>query len=277
MSTAKIARNQVATFLLLAFAGAWAVTIPLWGSGFQRTSTTQVDGPWVQVIIAAMMATPALAALAVTRSVRAVGLVWPRGQWRHCLTGFGVPTAILLLSLGLSSALGVFPVDLGHVQVGGILLSYLVSLPLFLGEELGWQGFLLPRLLPLGAWPALLAGGVVWGLWHAPVTVLGAQYPGHPPLVGLVCVLVSTVLIGVLIGFLRLVTGSVWPTVLAHAVVSQLAPDLIKAVSAGGRAVDPLLVGPASVVSWLLAAGLILVLRKRVGESGHPARPALEH
>lgn len=38
-----------------------------------------------------------------------------------------------------------------------------------LGEELGWRGYALPRLLD--QWPPLIAGGmlgVIWTIWHVP-------------------------------------------------------------------------------------------------------------
>jgi membrane protease YdiL (CAAX protease family) len=46
-----------------------------------------------------------------------------------------------------------------------------------LGEEIGWRGFLLPRLLPLGKPRAYLLLGVIWGIWHAPLIVVGFNYP----------------------------------------------------------------------------------------------------
>jgi membrane protease YdiL (CAAX protease family) len=36
------------------------------------------------------------------------------------------------------------------------------------GEEYGWRGYLLPKLLPLGELRASLLVGVIWGVWHFP-------------------------------------------------------------------------------------------------------------
>jgi hypothetical protein len=52
--------------------------------------------------------------------------------------------------------------------VGAILISPL-STPFFaFGGEYGWRGFLLPKLLPLGQWPAHLIGGAMGSLARAP-------------------------------------------------------------------------------------------------------------
>ena len=49
-----------------------------------------------------------------------------------------------------------------------------------MGEELGWRGFLLPKLLPIGQWKAILVSGLIWGFWHAPVIAQGHNFPRHP-------------------------------------------------------------------------------------------------
>lgn len=47
------------------------------------------------------------------------------------------------------------------VLLAGTLLSVF-------GEEYGWRGYLLPKLLPLGELRASLLVGVIWGAWHFP-------------------------------------------------------------------------------------------------------------
>ena len=60
------------------------------------------------------------------------------------------------------------------------------------GEEWGWRGYLLPRLMPLGKWRAYLLVGLIWGLWHAPLVAIGFNYPGYPVLGILLMVLLTT-------------------------------------------------------------------------------------
>ena len=56
----------------------------------------------------------------------------------------------------------------------------LMGLVQCLGEEAGWRGYLLPKLLEfMKPWKAVLLTGVIWGLWHAPVIACGFNY-GKP-------------------------------------------------------------------------------------------------
>ncbi|HUH96193.1 MAG TPA: CPBP family intramembrane glutamic endopeptidase [Anaerolineales bacterium] len=91
-----------------------------------------------------------------------------------------------------------------------------------LGEELGWRGFLLPRLLPLGQWKAIIITGVIWGIWHAPVIVQGENYPGYP-IAGIFMMIVFCVLLGIIFGWLYLNTRSPWSVALTHGAVNAVA------------------------------------------------------
>jgi len=84
-------------------------------------------------------------------------------------------------------------------------------------EEIGWRGYLLPHLLPLGPMRAMLLSGLLHGLWHLPLLLLTPFYhaSGNRLLVVGLFLLTLTVA-GLLYGYLRLTSGSVWPVALAH-------------------------------------------------------------
>ncbi len=104
-----------------------------------------------------------------------------------------------------------------------VLIQAVLSLtlgPLFntlfgLGEELGWRGFLLPQLLPLGQGRAILLSGLVWGIWHAPAILQGHNYPSQPVL-GVLLMTIFCVLMGTIFAWLYLRTRSPWAPALAH-------------------------------------------------------------
>ncbi|AXB47690.1 CPBP family intramembrane glutamic endopeptidase [Amycolatopsis albispora] len=259
----------VRRFLLLAYGGAWLVMTPLWLSGFERADGAEEAGLGAQVSIALMMLTPALAAILVLSRdhrprelPRLLGMTRPRPG--SCVLAFLATLALSVASLALATMAGVYEPDLSGFSVLSFFAvnaaGFVLSLPLFLGEELGWQGYLLPRLLPLGYWRALLLMGAIWGLWHLPTVLLGGQFPGHPAWLTVPAVLAGGCLIGVYIGWLRLRTGSVWPTVVAHSVVSDVGPRLTGTLAGRGHVVDPLQTGLLGWTGWLVLGGFAAAL-----------------
>src|SRR5690625_7579809 len=65
----------------------------------------------------------------------------------------------------------------GQSLIGGITINTIFAF----GEEVGWRGFLLREFHALGFWKASLLIGLIWGLWHAPLTIFaGHNYPSTP-------------------------------------------------------------------------------------------------
>lgn len=88
------------------------------------------------------------------------------------------------------------PVMIGGIVAGSVLVAPFINSIFAFGEEYGWRGFLLPKLLPLGRWPAHVIGGIIWGLWHAPLVLMGFNYPGYP-WTGVVWMCVLTTFLGI--------------------------------------------------------------------------------
>ena len=106
--------------------------------------------------------------------------------------------------------------------VQALILGPLINVIFTMGEELGWRGFLLPRLLPLGQWKALLISGAIWGVWHAPAIAQGHNYPDHP-ILGILLMTVFCILLGIIIGWMYLNTCSPWVAALAHGSINAWA------------------------------------------------------
>jgi membrane protease YdiL (CAAX protease family) len=122
--------------------------------------------------------------------------------------------------LDQSALMGAFAVD-GPLSILRIvfllLLGVVPSTFKALAEEIGWRGYLLPQLLPLGQTRALLLSGLLQGIWHLPLILLTPFYhpEGNRWIVSLLFVLTISVA-GVFFGYLRLTSNSVWPAALAH-------------------------------------------------------------
>ncbi|MGN0319130.1 MAG: CPBP family intramembrane glutamic endopeptidase [Lachnospira sp.] len=107
------------------------------------------------------------------------------------------------------------------MPLNGIITSAVISFAAF-GEEGGWRGYMMPKLINIfGIKKAVLIGGIIWGLWHAPLTCVGhnfgTDYPGFPYL-GILLMCIDCTLMGIMLTYITMKSGSVWPAAIMHAV-----------------------------------------------------------
>jgi membrane protease YdiL (CAAX protease family) len=111
--------------------------------------------------------------------------------------------------------------------LSGIVIAPFINMIFVLGEEIGWRGFLLPSLLEkYSVGKSILISGVIWGLWHAPITMMGHNYGfgywGYP-ITGIIAMCVFCISFGSFLSYLTIKTGSIWPATLAHGAVNAIA------------------------------------------------------
>jgi len=154
-----------------------------------------------------------------------------------------------------------------------LLFAPLINIIFAMGEELGWRGFLLPKLMPLGQWKALIISGAIWGVWHAPAIAQGHNYPDHP-ILGILLMTVFCILLGIVIGWMYLNTRSPWAAALAHGSINAWAGIPFLFLKPG---FDTALAGTLTSIPGWIAMGLFigwLVLSKRLPVQGwEEARP----
>ena len=137
----------------------------------------------------------------------AYGIAWGAG-----LAAFEVP---LLPALGLASFAA--PLRLALLLGLSLTLVTLLSMLSAAGEEIGWRGYLLTRLVEAEVPRPVLVSALLWGAWHLPLVLSGQYAAGENRALSAGVFLVSVVSIGFVISWLRLSTGSVWPAVVLHA------------------------------------------------------------
>lgn len=304
LETRRVPWSAVIVFTVLACGLAWLVALPLWlGDGLAE--------PLAGVLLPAMMLTPAIAVLIVTFAMRVpargerarfLGL-WPlrpakRVVWLMVVAWL-VPPFLVALTVLMSAALGFVRLDLTFAafavelqkalpagspmppvevvvfaQIAMIPFAALLNaIPAF-GEELGWRGWLVPALRPLGTWPTLLLSGAIWGFWHSPIILLGYNF-GRTDLSGVLLMIGGCVAWGILLGWLRLRSASVWPAVIAHGSLNAAAGLIV--IFAAAKP-DLALAGPLGVAGWIVLAVVIAVLvatgqfRRQPELAGAPGR-----
>ncbi|MBW4039705.1 MAG: CPBP family intramembrane metalloprotease [Acidobacteria bacterium] len=116
--------------------------------------------------------------------------------------------------LGHWPALGTFGVALPLLFTIGVIATSVWAL----GEELGWRGFLFPRLQErFGFHGACLISGLIWAVWHFPGLLWADYNAGTNPIFAMSCFTVAVVAMSYIMGYLRMSSGSIWPCVLLHA------------------------------------------------------------
>ncbi|WP_260289125.1 CPBP family intramembrane glutamic endopeptidase [Propionibacterium freudenreichii] len=281
----------IVVFYVLACALAWLVISPLWISG------KGLQNPLMGVLSPLMMYTPAVAALfvvMVVQRVRGRAVLASLGMWpirplkRTLLLALAalVGTALLpIVVTFIAAGLGLVRLDLvnfsGFAQVlqsqmpagqtyplsvrTTVIVQLVMLLPasatnamFTVGEEIGWRGFLMSSLRPLGTWPALVISGAMWGLWHAPLILLGYDF-GRRDALGVLLMIVSCVILGTLFGWLRIRSGNIWPSVFGHAALNGTA-GFLGLVVAAGESPSVLATSPLGWIGWTLVALVVVVL-----------------
>jgi membrane protease YdiL (CAAX protease family) len=154
--------------------------------------------------VAVMMWVPGISALltVVLKKMRLAGLGWRAGKWSCWAQALLFPILVSLIAYGIAwlSGLADFYADevvnyrwakmlgfalpapfLVGILAKGVFAS-LMALPFVLGEEIGWSGFLVPRLRGIFTVPVTsVIVGLSWSVWHFPA-IIGGIYGTKAPL-----------------------------------------------------------------------------------------------
>jgi uncharacterized protein len=140
-------------------------------------------------------------------------LRYPRGRRRWLAVAAAVPAAATATAVFVARAAGE-----GEPFIPLVALPFVIVMQCLtgaVGEELGWRGFLLPRLrMRYGRLPAVWAAASLWSLWH----VSSFFFPGMsqqlvPPLLFLLTVAFTGVFLGLVFTESR---DSVLATMVGH-------------------------------------------------------------
>ncbi|HFK1784083.1 CPBP family intramembrane glutamic endopeptidase [Bacillus cereus] len=141
--------------------------------------------------------------------------------WLSGIAGFQYPEVGMFILEPIYNMLGLQYVTAPSsfiylVVLSGIFGSLLGLIPA-LGEEMGWRGYMLTRLVDAEFSRPILISGLIWATWHVPIVIAGLYVAGPSVVLSVLGIYLCIVPFGYIIAYLRLITGSIWPSVIIHA------------------------------------------------------------
>lgn len=283
-------KKRLTIFVALTIVIAWIIfsMIPICGLTYGTGLST--------VILAAGMFVPAVSSI-LTRLITKEGFgkmyLRPhfKGHAKDYLLVFFGPTVLLILSgavyflifpgtfdpalttltqlTAAGGASGISAATLLLIQFLTVLIiGPVINIIPTMGEELGWRGYLLPKLRTLiSDRAALIITGVIWGIWHLPVIVMGhnygTDYIGYPYL-GIFAMILFCVVLGVIEGYISIKLESAIPAAMIHSTVNAGAALPILLIKGDYNA----LLGPAitGIIGCIPFAILAIVLFVKLGK-----------
>jgi membrane protease YdiL (CAAX protease family) len=254
--------------------------------------------PQAAIIGAAYMFMPMAAALVVQKLIYKEGVIGPLGISfrlnRWWLVAWLLPPVIAFATLGVSlllpgigfdphmtavlerfkelmpperlaeakaqmQALPIHPFWLALIE--GLIAAITVNGVAGFGEEIGWRGLLQKELGSLGFWKMSAVIGVIWGIWHAPIILLGHNYPEHPHL-GVLMMIAFTILIAPIFSYIRIKAKSVLAAAIFHGSLNGTMGLAVSVIRGG----NDLTVGATGLAGFIVLAlanlGIFLCSRR---------------
>jgi membrane protease YdiL (CAAX protease family) len=283
IKSTRLDRRGIFSFIAITFAITYTIEGTLILSGFR---ITQLPAAYGTLVISAVMWVPALATVLTIKFVTREGFAITNlrfGSWKpYLFSALLIPLCFAVI-YGLTWLLGLGQPDWGLEQfqelissisgtelppmpppalvLPGLFLATLVTTPIVnglfgFGEELGWRGYLLPKLMPLGKPKAYLILGLVWGMWHLPLVLIGFTYPGYP-LLGALAFFALTIAFGIYLNELTMRYRSSILAGWAHGIFNSQKLGVWPLLFPG---INPLIGGYAGVVG--ITVWLVLGLRE---------------
>jgi membrane protease YdiL (CAAX protease family) len=187
----------------------------------------------------------------------AYGVAWATGLARFDPQPLGLVPSFVG---DTASPITLFVVILAWAVTIGTIIGALSAA----GEEIGWRGYMLTRLIDAGVPRPVLASGLIWGLWHVPLILAGVYVAGSSPVVSAMLFMITVTSIGFVFARVRLETGSIWPAIALHGAWNSIIQGAFDPVTMGTGAGATLWVGEGGILT-----ALALIVAAVIFSRGH--------
>jgi membrane protease YdiL (CAAX protease family) len=230
--------KNVKLYIAIAYGLIWGAGLVFYLSGTHVASFAGAT----QLLAGFCMFFPLVATLICQKSskeplLRNVGISWKVNRWwffgwlivpliplltilfTHWTIGlsFNVPGETVPLGF-MNKPVGMVGITLLSGMVAGVTINALFAF----GEEIGWRGYLLKQFEGKNFLTTSIIIGIIWGLWHAPLILLGHNYPQHPQW-GVLMMVVLSIPLSFIIQYFRVKSGSVIVAAVMHGTFNALA------------------------------------------------------
>lgn len=176
---------------------------------------------------------------------------------------FKNPTQILEATEKSGFGVGHWGANLAIIFGMNILIAPIINILMFLGEEIGWRGFLVPRLIGLfGPKKGFLIGGAIWALWHAGGIFLGFNYPGHQ-FTGNLMMILMCIPLGVILQYLYFKSKSIFVPALAHGAINWTSASIGMFVLSNEE-YNTMLYGPTGIIGIVVLSVIAIFLYRKM-------------
>lgn len=299
-NNSKAETKRILIYIITTFALTWIYCLTLIYPLMNGETLSGVPAIATQLLVAAAMFFPAIGVL-ITRLVTREGFknAWLRpnikGNIKTYLLAYFGPSVLTILGAVIYFVIvrGSFDSECGYMRLTleaagtsadvipmplsmlmliqglqGMLLGPILNFVTCFGEEWGWRGYLLPKLSQkFSVVPTLLISGIIWGLWHAPLTIVGHNYGvGYAgfPFTGILAMCLFCIVMGTFLSYVTLKTKSCIPAILGHGAINGFAAIGMYFTKDGGNPfVGPAPTGVIGMIPFVVAAVIMVIELKK--------------
>ena len=304
MGTKKQDLTRALVYILITFALTWAYCLLLVYPLANGETLTGVPALALQLSVAACMFFPSIGVvltrlvtkegfkncwlrLNISKHIKPILLAW---FGPAILTFVGMALYFLLFPENLDLSFGYFyatlesagapmetlPISIELLMlvqcVQAFFMAPVLNFVTCFGEEWGWRGYLLPKVSQhFSTIPTMLIAGIIWGLWHAPLTIIGhnygLDYPGFP-YAGIAMMCLFCITLGIFLSYVTLKTRSCIPAIIGHGAINGIAAIGIYFTKDGGNAfIGPAPTGIIGMIPFIVVA-IFMVIKLQKEQKG---------